>query len=454
MASGKRPPSGGQSGRRRRPPTIDLRATEVPSRPEPAEPQVEPPAVPPQSEPAQPRVEDAFIPPPPVRPVHAFEPPPPHEQAAFEPPPEPPRAPRHDEPLRKPSSGRGTFAFLPEELSWSHAGAGMAGAAGGLLVVLLLWLVGAFSGGRAPATDLGPRLAAIETQLRELSAFAARPAPPGVDPKLVEDMAGRLARLEGAQAQPRAPATDPVVLGRLSATENAVKSLADNVAGLSRRGDGFESALVRRSDGIEAVLRDAQARLDKLAAALTDLQTTARAAAVGSDRAVRLAVAAATLRAAVERGDPFAAELAVAKPLTANPGALGPLEPFAATGVPGGAALARELTALLQPMLRAAGEPPRDGSFLDRLQANAEKLVRIRPIDESRGDDRAAILGRVERRAAQANIEGALAELARLPPAARAPLQAWIAKVEARNKAIEASRRFAADAIAALKAVP
>ena len=74
-------------------------------------------------------------------------------------------------------------------------------------------------------------------------------------------------------------------------------------------------------------------------------------------------------------------------------------------------------------MLRAAGAPPRDGGFLERLQANAEKLVRIRPVDEEpRGDDRAAMLARVEQRAAQGNIAGALAELAKLPAEARAPV--------------------------------
>jgi hypothetical protein len=107
-------------------------------------------------------------------------------------------------------------------------------------------------------------------------------------------------------------------------------------------------------------------------------------------------------------------------------------------------------------MLRAAGEPPRDGGFLERLQANAEKLVRIRPIEQVRGDgdDRAAILARVEQRAAQADIPGALAEIAKLPPEMRASLTAWAAKAEARGKAIDASRRVAANAVAALKAAP
>ena len=429
MAGEKRPPSGSESGGRRRPPTIDLRATEV-VQPEPAETRAEAPGDKATPEPP-PKVEEPFI-------------------SSQPPPPEPPREPPGRGP-RDPQPGRRPFAFLPEELSWSHAGAGIAGAIGGVLVVLLLWLVGAFSSGRAPSNDLSPRLASIEAQLREL---AARPAAPSVDPKAVEDIAARLARLESAQAQPRAPVTDPVVLGRLSATENAVKSLADNVAGLSRRADGIEAALSRRSDAVEAALRETQGRLDRLAASLADLQTTARAAAVGSDRAGRLALAAAVLRDAVERGSSFAAELAVVKPLATDPAALGPIEPFAATGVPGNAVLARELTALLQPMLRAAGEPPRDGGFIERLQANAEKLVRIRPIDEARGDDRAAILARIEQRAGRADLPGALAEIAKLPPDARAPLAAWIAKAEARDKAIESSRRFAADAVAALKAAP
>mgnify|MGYP001262100215 CR=1 FL=1 len=64
------------------------------------------------------------------------------------------------------------------------------------------------------------------------------------------------------------------------------------------------------------------------------------------------------------------------------------------------------------------------------------------------------MLTRVEQRATQGNIAGALTELNKLSPEARAPAQAWIAKTEARNKAIEASRRLAADAIAALKAAP
>jgi hypothetical protein len=176
----------------------------------------------------------------------------------------------------------------------------------------------------------------------------------------------------------------------------------------------------------------------------------------GSDRASRLAVAAAALRGTVERGDPYATELAIVKPLASDAAVIAALEPFAASGVPSQAALGQELAAIIRPMLAAATEAPRVGGFLEKLQANAEKLVRIRPIEEARGDDRVAVLTRIEQRAAQGNIAGALSELAKLPAEVRAQasLQAWTAKAEARSKAVEASRRLAADAVAALKSAP
>jgi hypothetical protein len=56
--------------------------------------------------------------------------------------------------------------------------------------------------------------------------------------------------------------------------------------------------------------------------------------------------------------------------------------------------------------------------------------------------------------ALQADLPGAIKELAKLPAPARAAAQAWIAKAQARLAAIAASRRFAADAFAALGKTP
>src|SRR4029078_1169452 len=117
------PPSEPPNTRRRRTPTvIELPATEVPS--ESAAPAA---SVSPLSEPAQP-TSSAAPPPPPPEPPRAAPAPTPG-----------PRPPQREPPT--PARGRPPpFASFPEQLSWSHAGAAFAGVAGGLIVVLLLWL--------------------------------------------------------------------------------------------------------------------------------------------------------------------------------------------------------------------------------------------------------------------------------------------------------------------------
>ena len=61
-----------------------------------------------------------------------------------------------------------------------------------------------------------------------------------------------------------------------------------------------------------------------------------------------------------------------------------------------------------------------------------------------------AVLARIEVDAAKADIDGALADLGKLPEAARAPAQGWIAKAKARQAALAAARQFAADTARAL----
>jgi hypothetical protein len=98
----------------------------------------------------------------------------------------------------------------------------------------------------------------------------------------------------------------------------------------------------------------------------------------------------------------------------------------------------------------ARKEEPQQGTFIERLQSNAERIVRIRPAGDVAGDDPASIRSRIEARAGNADIRGALAELSKLPPDARAPAAAWIRKAEARNAAIAAARNISQTALGAL----
>ncbi len=182
--------------------------------------------------------------------------------------------------------------------------------------------------------------------------------------------------------------------------------------------------------------------------------TTAAAGAAdkSADRNLRVAIVALALRDAVERGSPFASELAALKSLNGNAQALAPLEPFAASGVPSQAALARELAAAIPAISRAAqtGPNPTEGNFLQRLEARASQFVQVRPVGDAAGDDAAAIVARIGAEAGRADIAAAVADIGKLPPPAQAPAQPVLVKVQARAAALAAAQHVVADALAAL----
>jgi hypothetical protein len=293
----------------------------------------------------------------------------------------------------------------------------------------------------------------------------------------ISEISARLNKIEGAIATQQQqqkpvppPQPDPALVSRLAAAEAATKSLGDTLAALTRRVDdaaaAAQNALAQAknaSTAVDAAKSTAQADvarsdLDALAARIAPLESTVKTladdikheTATADDRAARLTVAAEALRATVERGTPYQAEFAAAKSLGADPGATAPLEAFAASGVPGAAPLARELAGLVPALQQAAEPAASNSSFLSRLESNAQRLVRITPVDAPPGDDPSSLVTRISVDAAHADIAAALADIAKLPDAAKPLAAAWVEKAQARNAAIAASRKLAADALAAL----
>jgi hypothetical protein len=457
----KGPPGGppGQRGGRKRP-TLDLKASEVASEPVKPPPAAEPPA-------AAPPVQQTVTPnPPPLPPGPEREAPPLQTEALPGEPPrtEPPEqsaAPGGDPPRK---SGP-AIAWLPPDFPWPLAAAA---AAGVVLTLLVLALAGTFTSRDGGAAAIEVRLARAEQQLRDL---AARPVPTAVDPRIVEELAARLARLETAAAVPRPPVTDAVLANRIALLEGEIRALGERIGVIARRNDevaSIASDARKRADAAAAAVAELpkipqagapRAEIDALAKRIAELEQNTkkletelgrRAGSIGGDPALRRLAVATALNSAVDRGAPFAAELDAARALAPEPKALAPLAAFAASGIPGTDALARELAALIPRLAKAAGTTAGDGGVLDRLKANAEKVIRIRPIDEPPGDDPAAVIRRIEARAEQRNLAGAVAELAKLPASARALAKEWVAKVAARDAAIEASRRYVAAALAAI----
>ena len=71
-------------------------------------------------------------------------------------------------------------------------------------------------------------------------------------------------------------------------------------------------------------------------------------------------------------------------------------------------------------------------------------------VGEAVGDDLASVNARIETRAGNADIRGALVELSKLPADARAPAEGWIKRAQARNAAIAAARNVSQTALGAL----
>jgi hypothetical protein len=167
------------------------------------------------------------------------------------------------------------------------------------------------------------------------------------------------------------------------------------------------------------------------------------------DTALRRVVAASLLDLSVRQGDPYAAALAAAKSLSPDPDALKPLEEFAATGVPNAAHLSRELLTLVPKLSPPAEAGAVTGGIVDRLEAGASRLVRIERTDAT-GNDRGAVIARVTAAALHNESNEARRQLMTLAPEDRTAAQSWIAKADARDAALAASRKFAADAMTAL----
>lgn len=287
----------------------------------------------------------------------------------------------------------------------------------------------------------------------------------------IADIQARLAKIERAPAtQPQQPQADPALAARLAAAEAAVKSLNDQLAALNGHVDdatgAAQTALTQAkaaaaaADAVKSAAPTgaASSDLDALNARIAALDgamkrltdDVAHAPRSADDRAARLTVVAEALRAAVDRGAPYQAELAAAKSFGADQNAIAALEPFAAAGVPSAGALAHALAALVPALQQAVAPASSTDSFLGRLEANAQRLVQVTPADAPAGDDPASVVTRIDVDAARADIAAALTDIGKLPDAAKSVTAAWAKQAQARQAALAASQKLAADALAAL----
>jgi hypothetical protein len=314
----------------------------------------------------------------------------------------------------------------------------VSGAVAAALVIGVGWMLGwpAIQPASAPAPQLS---AAID-------GLTARVA--GLEPKVGKPDAAAAARTEALEKTVAALRTE------LAATRTQGEKLASavNEVKSAPRGDGTASpdlsGIDERIARIESQMRTQGAEIAQQGSKLADTKAAAKPA---DDMALRRLVSAALLDVLVRAGDPYPAALAATKALTPNPDALTPLDQFAEKGVPSAGKLSRELLALV-PKLSPAAQPNEATTgtgIVERLQAGAAKLVKIERTDTA-GNDRGAVVARITAAALRNDFNEARRELKTLEPADRAAAQSWLERADARDAALDASRQFATDAMAAL----
>ena len=217
----------------------------------------------------------------------------------------------------------------------------------------------------------------------------------------------------------------------------ALKTTQDETAAIGARLDGFRrdvdgrlTATTKPADVAKMFdpLASQVATLEKSLTGVVRSETERQATA---ERIV-LSLELGNLKRAMERGTPYASELAEVKKVAGTRVDLAPLEAYRNEGVPTLAELTRGFRPVANAILDAEREKT-DGSVVDRLMSGAKTFVRVRKTAHAAGDTSPeALVARVETALKTGRLGDVLAEAKTLtvkPPAATE----WLAKVEARQ---------------------
>jgi hypothetical protein len=139
------------------------------------------------------------------------------------------------------------------------------------------------------------------------------------------------------------------------------------------------------------------------------------------------------LKRVLDRGEPYAVELAAVTPLLKDKVDFGSLETFKDRGVASAAALQTSFAPLANKIIDAS-HAPAEGSVIERLMASAKSAVRVRKISQDPDDKSAdAIVGRIDAALKLGKLESALSLANGLPAASKVAAADWMSQLDARH---------------------
>lgn len=226
----------------------------------------------------------------------------------------------------------------------------------------------------------------------------------------------------------------------LAALGDKVKQIETAVAALGQAGNTapvdlgpLNEKLARLDAALKSAGEAATAQEGRLAALEQSVsQLSGKVEAQASQPKIALAIAASALKAALDRGAPFAAELETFAAISPDAPELASLRPYAEKGVPKRADIAAEMEAAANAMVTAATPVDQNAGFLQNLLSSAESLVKVRPIGAVEGAGAPETVARMEVAVSQGDYAKALSEYATLPEAVKAAGADFAGKLKAR----------------------
>ncbi|TPN69287.1 phage tail protein [Mesorhizobium sp. B1-1-1] len=226
----------------------------------------------------------------------------------------------------------------------------------------------------------------------------------------------------------------------LAALGDKVRQIETAVAALGKAGNPAPvdlGPLNERLAGLDALVKSAGEAAAKQDGRLTALeqsvaQLSGKVEAQAGQPKVALAIAASALKAALDRGAPFGAELETFAAIAPDAPQLAALRAYAQKGVQTRTEIASQMDAAANAMVAAATPVDENAGLLQNLLSSAESLVKVRPIGAVQGAGAPETIARMEVAVNQGDYAKALTEYETLPAPAKAAGADFAGKLKAR----------------------
>lgn len=271
---------------------------------------------------------------------------------------------------------------------------------------------------RADLNGVANRVAALEK-----AAKAGPTGNAGVSPQAV-DAANEAAR----RAQQTADQASQAV-GNAAAAAKAAGDTAGQAADAARQGQ-------QAAQQAQQVAQKAAQTAEANAKTVDDLQKRLAAVETGNKKAA-LAISAAALKAAIDRGGPFMSELESFASASGSTDATQSLRNFAAKGVPSGATLQREWPAVEDRILSALRPADPNAGVGQQVLSGLKSLVTVRPSGSrsGAGNGPEATVARLDDAMQRSDFQAFLKEWRSLPQPAQAASEDFATRLRARAQA-------------------